>query len=344
MLPASLPEFARRGTPLRAGRAAREHKLTVYNPAQLVPSPWIRARRFRPRRARRRSPFRVVPTLARRRERATVGFPCEQHDHPCLHDRRKTRARLITEREGFEPSVDRKAHNGFRDRAETAAMPHQNRSLRPGGIQRGMNLTRLRSALTPVDWAITRRCLDRARHPCERAHGSVSGARSSPPGDVTVPARLGVDLDVREPVGRARVVEPPLRASCRERQPCPRSVAKATCSIPSVKPRRHVPGGSTLVGLQDPEAGVERTPPSEESLQRVVAEGEVIGEDQRDVLGNAEGGQTRPSPGAHAFLLRGTVHVVCIRRGRSPVLRMRIGPARRGPGPAEGLIAASAAP
>ena len=33
--------------------------------------------------------------------------------------------------------------NGFRDRAETAAMPHQNRSLRPGGMQRGMNFGRV---------------------------------------------------------------------------------------------------------------------------------------------------------------------------------------------------------
>jgi hypothetical protein len=45
------------------------------------------------------------------------------------------------EGEGFEPSVDRKAHNGFRDRAEPAAMPHHNWSLRPGGIHGGMNLS-----------------------------------------------------------------------------------------------------------------------------------------------------------------------------------------------------------
>jgi hypothetical protein len=49
------------------------------------------------------------------------------------------KVRSVTEGEGFEPSVDRKAHNGFRDRAETAAMPHHNWSLRPGGIQGGMN-------------------------------------------------------------------------------------------------------------------------------------------------------------------------------------------------------------
>ena len=42
---------------------------------------------------------------------------------------------LITEGEGFEPSVRRKTHNGFRDRTETAAMPHHNWSLHPGGIQ-----------------------------------------------------------------------------------------------------------------------------------------------------------------------------------------------------------------
>jgi hypothetical protein len=44
------------------------------------------------------------------------------------------------EGEGFEPSVDRKAHNGFRDRADPAAMPHYNWSLHPGGMQGGMNL------------------------------------------------------------------------------------------------------------------------------------------------------------------------------------------------------------
>lgn len=113
------------------------------------------------------------------------------------------------------------------------------------------------------------------------------GARSSPPGDVTVPARLGVDLDVREPLGRASVVEPRSAHPVENGNLAPRPVAKATCSIPSVKPRRHVPGGSTLVGLQDPEGGAEGTPPSEESLQLVGAEGGVLGEDERDVLGNA---------------------------------------------------------
>jgi hypothetical protein len=46
--------------------------------------------------------------------------------------------RLKAETERFEPSQDRKAHNGFRDRAEAAAMPHHNWSLRPGGMQGGM--------------------------------------------------------------------------------------------------------------------------------------------------------------------------------------------------------------
>jgi hypothetical protein len=49
--------------------------------------------------------------------------------------------RSKAEGEGFEPSVDRKAHNGFRDRAETTAMPHHNWSPPPGGIQGGMNLS-----------------------------------------------------------------------------------------------------------------------------------------------------------------------------------------------------------
>src|SRR5918999_1354502 len=68
-------------------------------------------------------------------------------------------ARPKTEGEGFEPSVDRKAHNGFRDRAETAAMPHHNWSLRPGGIQGGMNFGarawathRQRSATVLLAW------------------------------------------------------------------------------------------------------------------------------------------------------------------------------------------------
>jgi hypothetical protein len=41
--------------------------------------------------------------------------------------------------------------------------------------------------------------------------------------------------------------------------------------IPSVKAQRHVPAGSLLVGLEDPEGGVERTAMPEESLQLVVA-------------------------------------------------------------------------
>ena len=43
---------------------------------------------------------------------------------------------------GFEPADDLAAVNGLRDRAETAAMPHHSWSLRPGGIQGGMNLRR----------------------------------------------------------------------------------------------------------------------------------------------------------------------------------------------------------
>ena len=40
--------------------------------------------------------------------------------------------RSQAEGEGFEPSVDRKAHYGFRDRAGTAAIAHHNWSQRPG--------------------------------------------------------------------------------------------------------------------------------------------------------------------------------------------------------------------
>ena len=41
---------------------------------------------------------------------------------------------LKAEGEGFEPSDDVAAVNGFRDRGEMAAMPHQNWSLGSGGM------------------------------------------------------------------------------------------------------------------------------------------------------------------------------------------------------------------
>jgi len=86
---------------------------------------------------------------------------------------------------------------------------------------------------------------------------------------------------------------------------------------------------------EDPEGGAERTPLPEELLELVVAEGGVFREDERDVLGNAERGETRPPPGAHAFVLRGTSHVVRIGRRRF-VIRTRIGAAGRRPGPCRG--------
>jgi len=46
------------------------------------------------------------------------------------------------EGEGFEPSDDLAAVNGFRDRVEPAATPHHDWSPRRGGIQGGMNLGR----------------------------------------------------------------------------------------------------------------------------------------------------------------------------------------------------------
>ena len=54
----------------------------------------------------------------------------------------KSRARWLTEGEGFEPSGRLATASDFRDRAEPAAVPHHNWSLHPGGIQGGMNLSR----------------------------------------------------------------------------------------------------------------------------------------------------------------------------------------------------------
>ncbi len=78
-----------------------------------------------------------------------------------------------------------------------------------------------------------------------------------------------------------------------------------------------------LDGLEDPERGAERTALPEQSLQLVVAEGGLFREDERDILGNPERGETRPPPGVHAFVLRGTLHVVCVGRG-SAGIRTRI--------------------
>ena len=58
---------------------------------------------------------------------------------------------------------------------------------------------------------------------------------------------------------------------------------------------------STLRGPEDPDRGVERTPVRAQPIQLVDAEGGVFGEDERDVLGNAERGEARPPPGAQAF-------------------------------------------
>jgi hypothetical protein len=46
---------------------------------------------------------------------------------------------------GFEPTVDPEADNGFRDRCEVAAIPHQCWSPRAGGMRGGMNLMDLRA-------------------------------------------------------------------------------------------------------------------------------------------------------------------------------------------------------
>ena len=188
----------------------------------------------------------------------------------------------------------------------------------------------------------------------------MSGARSAPPGDVTVPARLGVDLDLRAPLGRASVVEPhsahhlengnraPQPVGKRERKhpvasdanwvmsgvkpiiaaALPHSVSHRTSgheprgaghslddsTKPLLHPEREAAAtrarSSTLGGPEDPEGGAERTPSPEESLEFVMAEGGIFGEDERDVLGDPEGGETRPPPGAHAFVFRGTVRVV----------------------------------
>ena len=54
---------------------------------------------------------------------------------PCSHDRRKSRARLSAEGEGFEPSDDLTAASGFRDRAEPAAVPYPNWSQRPAFVR-----------------------------------------------------------------------------------------------------------------------------------------------------------------------------------------------------------------
>ena len=68
----------------------------------------------------------------------------------------------MTEGEGFEPSVDRKAHNGFRDRADPAAMPHYNWSLHPGGMQGGMNPGR--RVVGPIGNGARQCCSHRERH------------------------------------------------------------------------------------------------------------------------------------------------------------------------------------
>ena len=47
-----------------------------------------------------------------------------------------------TEGEGFEPSGDVTAANGFRDRSEGGAIPHHNWNQHRGGIPGGMNLSR----------------------------------------------------------------------------------------------------------------------------------------------------------------------------------------------------------
>ena len=62
----------------------------------------------------------------------------------CAGDYGRRPDALATSAEGerFELSDDVTAVNGFRDRAETAAMPHHNWSLGPGGIQGGMTLGR----------------------------------------------------------------------------------------------------------------------------------------------------------------------------------------------------------
>jgi hypothetical protein len=48
---------------------------------------------------------------------------------------------MEAEGEGFEPSDDLAAVNGFRDRVEAAAIPHHNWNQYPGGMQGGMNLS-----------------------------------------------------------------------------------------------------------------------------------------------------------------------------------------------------------
>jgi hypothetical protein len=52
--------------------------------------------------------------------------PGEQHAHRARMIGGKCRAWLLTEGVGFEPTVPQTGDSGFRDRAETAAMPHHN--------------------------------------------------------------------------------------------------------------------------------------------------------------------------------------------------------------------------
>jgi hypothetical protein len=73
--------------------------------------------------------------------------------------------------------------NGFRDRAETAAMPHHNRSLHPGGIQGGMNLGRgvcathrQRSATVLLSWESG--TLSGSRGECNPAKAGVTSAHA----------------------------------------------------------------------------------------------------------------------------------------------------------------------
>jgi hypothetical protein len=74
--------------------------------------------------------------------RAECCSPMRAARSECSLDRRKSRTMFVTEGVGFEPTVPQMGDNGFRDRADPAAMPHYNWSLHPGGMQGGMNLGR----------------------------------------------------------------------------------------------------------------------------------------------------------------------------------------------------------
>src|SRR5918997_6092030 len=61
---------------------------------------------------------------------------------PCSRDWPGDPAPRLAEGEGFEPSGRLATASDFRDRAETAAIPHHNWSLRPRGIQGGNEFRR----------------------------------------------------------------------------------------------------------------------------------------------------------------------------------------------------------